>query len=77
MEFGRSISNKLSAGNESADLGVKINAKNDSKKAISVFRETFESRNLSQYLSIDRFIDMAIISKTKVCELQRNFTSVL
>jgi hypothetical protein len=32
---------------------------------------------LAQDLSIDRFIQTAIISKTKMCELQRNFTSVL
>jgi hypothetical protein len=60
-----------------ASSQMEINAKNYGKTGISVFRETFNDLNLAQDLSIDRFIQTAIISKTKMCELQRNFTSVL
>jgi hypothetical protein len=56
---------------------MKINAKNYGKNCVSVFRETFECRNLAQDLSIDRLMEAAIMSTTKMCELQRNFTSVL
>ncbi|WP_310488811.1 hypothetical protein [Chamaesiphon sp. VAR_69_metabat_338] len=50
---------------------TETNAKNLYKTHVSVFRETFENLNLAEDLSIDRFIETAMPSKTKMCELQR------